>query len=140
MNCPVCGSRMRMRKVAAYRYKESGLPNVILNGGVMEGVCPGRHERLVAVESEAQLLQVIALAILTGTGFLSGREVRYVRETCQITQARLARSMRFARRETIAEWEAEKSPRRDLASEFLLRAVLLGEFKQALEARVPNHL
>jgi len=138
--CPKCGAPLRERKLDQYQYRESGLTNVVLRGGVSEATCPKGHERLVAVQAEPQLLQVIALALLMRRRFLHGKEIRYARETCDLTQAALAKARGMSRRETIAEWESERSPRRDLASEFLLRAVLLGEFKEALERRVPNHL
>jgi DNA-binding transcriptional regulator YiaG len=140
MTCPTCRAPLRERKLDRYQYRESGLNNVVLRGGVSEAICPNGHERLVAVQGEPQLLQVITLALLMRRGFLHGKEIRYARETCDLTQAALAKAMGMSRRETIAEWESERSPRRDLASEFLLRAVLLGEFKEALEGRVPNYL
>ena len=140
VSCPTCGRTLRERELDLYQYKESGLDNVVLRGGVTEAVCPERHDSLISVQAEPQLLQVIALTLLMRRGFLGGKEIRFARETCDLTQAELAKAMRLGRRETIAEWENEKSPRRDLAGEFLLRAVLLGEFKQALELRVPNYL
>ena len=140
MICPTCRVPLREKRLDQYQYRESGLKNVVLRGGVSEAICPNGHERLIAVQAEPQLLQVIALALLMRRGFLHGKEIRYARETCDLTQAGLAKAMGMTRRETITEWESERSPRRDLASEFLLRAVLLGEFKEALEERVPNYL
>jgi len=131
---------LRKKELKAYQYREAGLDNIVLHRGVLEAACPKGHETLIAIQGEAQLLQVIALSLFMRKGFLSGKEIKYAREACDLTQAELAKVMQLNRRETIAEWESEKSPRRDVAAEFLLRAVLVEEFKLALETKVPNHL
>jgi DNA-binding transcriptional regulator YiaG len=140
MICAVCGAALREKTLDRYHYKESGLDNIFLHGGVKEAACPNRHERFIAVAAEPQLLQVITLALLMRPGALSNKELRYARQSCDLTQAQLASAMGLTRRETIAEWEGREAGRRDRATEFLLRAVLLREFKEALEHRVPSHL
>jgi DNA-binding transcriptional regulator YiaG len=139
MKCPNCGATARQRKVRRYAYRESGLDSVVLHGGVTGSICPKGHS-LFAIQGEQQLLQVIALFLIEKRHFLSGQEVRFIRKVCEITQTELARAMHLNRRETIAEWESDAVPRRSLASEFLLRAVLLETFKEVLKNREGNHL
>ena len=139
--CPHCGSqRVHVRHLSSYHYRESGLDDIWLRGkGVLEATCAECGERSVAIRKEQQLLQVIALGLLQRPGFLTGKEIRYLRETCSLTQAGLALALGH-RRATIADWEREVGSRHDRGSEVYLRAILLARFKEVLGDPNRNHL
>ena len=137
--CSRCGSeRITARELQRYRYKQSGLDNVVLYGGVTEIRCGRCRESWTCVEKEWQLLQVIALHLFMKPGHLTGREIRYLRGACDLTQAELAARLDL-RRESIAEREAKKDPGLTLAAEFFLRGVLLKAFRDCLRTEY-NHL
>ncbi len=140
--CPRCGSKnAQAEAVREYRYAESGLPNVLLNGGVTRVSCPNCKKKYVSIQSETQLLQVLALALITSRpGCLTGPEVRYLRQTCELTQADLAKLLGSDRYQTILKWEADSDPRRDPGTEILLRLVLLQAFQEMLAKEGNNHL
>lgn len=140
--CPKCGSSKLQTKPLRrrYHYTESGLDNVWIHDGVMEAVCPSCKSRLISIGNEPQLLQVIAMALLVRPGFLASRELRYLRQACELTQEALAKLLGLSRRATVGEWESEERPRRDPGSELLLRLVLLHAFKEMLEVDGNCHL
>jgi DNA-binding transcriptional regulator YiaG len=136
--CPVCAGRATTRSVPKYHYRESGLDNIWLEGGVIEMVCETRKHRLVAVTKEQQLLQLIARDLLMRPGYLTGGEVRYLRKASGLTQAQLAEHLHLDRRETVAEWEGQQEAKRSQGWEYALRAVLLESFEAVLSK--DNHL
>ena len=138
--CPNCGQRGATEKrVLEYAYKECGLPGVRLFGGVTETSCPQCGESSVRIPKEGQLLQVIALMLLTTPRTLSGPEMKFLRKSCQLSQAALAGQLR-KRRETVAEREAKKDPRLSEAEEAWFRLIILHDFNELLERRDWNHL
>jgi DNA-binding transcriptional regulator YiaG len=138
--CPGCGSRaVAERELTEYRYAECGLPGVKLHGGVLETRCRACGERFVSIQSEGQLLQAIALMLLTGPNRLTGPELRFIRRTCELSQDALARSLR-CRRATVAEREAMGQPRISEAEQIWIRLVLLDEFRKHLEGPDRNFL
>jgi DNA-binding transcriptional regulator YiaG len=139
MNHPNCKGKIETRNVPRYHYRESGLDNIWLEGGVTELVCDACPHRMVAVAMEQQLLQLIARDLLMRPGFLSGREVRYLRKASRLTQANLGEWLHL-RRETIAEWEAQKEAKREAAWEFALRGALLVSFEMVLKDKKQRHL
>lgn len=133
--CPGCGRPgAKERVLTSYRYTESGIPNLWLRGGVTETVCGRCKEKYFGIEKEGQLLQTIALGLLMVPWHLSGHEMRFLRGTCQLSQAKLAAILRL-RRETIAEREGKTNPRIGFADEVLLRLVFLRHFAQELNER-----
>ena len=76
--CPNCGRPgATEERVPEYAYKECGLLGVRLFGGVTATACPLCGESSVRIQKEGQLLQVIALMLLTtpraeGVRFLVG--------------------------------------------------------------------
>jgi DNA-binding transcriptional regulator YiaG len=138
--CPNCGQRGATEKlVAEYAYKECGLAGVRLFGGVTDTSCPHCGESSVRIQKEGQLLQVIALMLLTTPRALSGSEMKFLRKSCGLSQAVLAERLR-KRRETVAEREAKKDPKLSEAEEAWFRLIILHEFKGLLEQRGRNHL
>lgn len=126
--CPSCG-RQTATAVALqrYRYKESGIPNLWLEGGVTETTCSFCKKKHIQINREAQLLQVTALAILEDARPLTGHEMRFLRGAAQMSQSKLAEELRL-RRETIAERESKPNPRIAFADEVLFRMVILRGF------------
>ena len=130
--CPLCGqSGARETRPAEYAYKECGLPGVRLSGGVVETSCTLCGEQSVTILKEGQLLQLIALVLLTTSRKLSGPELRFLRRSCQLSQAALAAHLK-KRRETVAEREAKSDPKLSEAEETWFRLIALREFSEAL--------
>ena len=140
--CPKCGSpRIRTKHVPKYQYRESGLDDIWLEGkGVLEARCASCGARFVRVLKERQLLQVIAVGLLMRPGFLVGKEIRYLRETCGLTQTDLANILGKDRRASITEWETQAEPSRDQAWEYFLRTALLRQFVRMLRDGSKRHL
>ncbi len=138
--CPACGKRKATAsRPPMYRYRESGIPNLWLRGGVIITTCTSCKEELLAIEKEWQLLQMIGLRLLMETRPLSGFEMRFVRGAARLSQARLAELLRL-RRETISERETKENPRIPFAEEVLLRLVILRAFRQHLKEKGNNFL
>lgn len=131
--CPGCGiSSAIARPLPSYHYRESGLANVWLRGGVTETKCTECRQRHYRIENETQLLQVIACGLLVDARPLTGHEMRFLRGACNMSQAQLAEILK-RRRETIAEREAKSSiPGISFADEVVLRWVLLTRFRRHL--------
>ena len=63
--CPNCGrTAAASRELSKYHYKESGLNNVWLSGGVTETKCAECGETFIRIWKEPQLLQLIAMDLL----------------------------------------------------------------------------
>ena len=132
--CPVCGSpNARTERPPRYEYTYCGLSGVVLEGDavVLTG-CDHCGESTSMIQNEAQLLQVIGLAIVLSGPGLTGEELAYLRSLCGISQEDLARAIGRSRRETIADWEGRGSGRvfQKPFDELNLRVVLLSLFKQ----------
>ena len=140
--CPKCGKGgVRTENIDKYHYRESGLDDVWLTGnGVLESECKHCGFKFITILQEQQLLQVIAMGLLMSPASLRGREVRFLRNTCLLTQAQLAALVGKERRESIADWEAQEQPSRDTAWEFFLRAALLTSFTEFIKNEENNHL
>ncbi len=138
--CPLCGqSGVHEKRPTEYAYKECGLPGVRLSGGVVETSCKKCGEKSVTILKEGQLLQLIALALLTTSRKLSGPELRFLRRSCQLSQASLAGHLK-KRRETVAEREAKPDPKLSEAEETWFRLIVLREFNAALKRPEANLL
>ena len=131
MTCQKCGgSNATVRPLVKYHYRESGLANVWLyGGGVLESTCTACRHKSIAVKKEPQLLQVIGMGLLMRASRLRGPELKYLRQTCELTQEDLAKRLEV-RRATVADWEAGEVEKVDKARMLHLRMVLLGEFRQ----------
>src|SRR5206468_7098740 len=120
--CPNCGrSTVRTRPLSRYEYSESGLDGIILTGNlVLSATCSDCGESFVTVLMEQQLLQVIAMDLLIRQGFLNGKELRYLREMCGLTQAELSKRLGLSGRQSVIRWEREAVPDRQWGAELLL--------------------
>ncbi|HMB69167.1 MAG TPA: hypothetical protein VKU85_07635 [bacterium] len=128
--CWRCKAPVRPREIKRYRYRESGLDNVYLRG-VTVHECSRCALKLVDVPREQQVLQVIALVLLSKPLGLSGREMKYLRTICRLTQAELAARLGLGRRETVAERETE-TVTITREADFWFRAVILTRFTEVL--------
>ena len=139
--CAKCGRRSATaRELHEYHYKESGLPNVWLLGGVTETRCSECHETFVQVWKESQLLQVIAVGLLMRPASLTGAELRFLRRACGLSQGGLAEVLRCPRRATVADREGRKNPGLSFPEELGVRAILLKAFQAYLSTPGNNFL
>lgn len=131
--CPNCGkTTASARKLPRYHYKESGLDNVWLHGGVTETTCAACGKKFVRIWKESQLLQVIALELLMGARHLTGPEFRFLRRACGMSQEQFASALKCRRRATVAEREAKQEPGLSFPEEVGIRLVLLKSFNEHL--------
>ena len=106
--CRLCGSLdAHVETPPDFTYEHSGLTGVHLFGKGVEIIdCPACHTKSTTVLHEAQLLQVLGMAVVLGGPGLTGEQLKYVRKLFGMTQEELARAVGKNRRETVAEWEA----------------------------------
>lgn len=139
-SCPGCGNKLApTTQVSEYKYRESGLPGIVLRGGVTRIACDECGAVHFQIEKEGQLLQTIALGLLMKKSHLTGKEMRFLRGACNLTQSALASRLEL-RRETIAEREAKPNPRLTQAEEVWFRIVVLGVFVEYLQRPARNQL
>lgn len=131
--CPACGSsRVRVAYPSDCVYENSGLTGVHLVGkGVAEAACAACGDVTTTVLQEAQLQQVLGMAIVLGGAGLTGEQLRYLRKLFDLTQDELAQAIGKGRRETVAEWESREQARlfRVAYDELGLRVVLISIFR-----------
>jgi len=138
--CPSCGKSKASRRVLdEYRYRESGLDNVVLIGGAVETTCRECSETHIYVPKEGQLLQVIAIALLMKPGHLSGPEMRFLRGAADLTQEDLAERL-HVRRASVADRERKAQPRVRAGDEILFRMVIAQAFTEYIGESDNDHL
>ncbi|MDB5600743.1 MAG: transcriptional regulator [Xanthobacteraceae bacterium] len=88
--------------MSAYRYTESGLDNVLIEG--INILVDDGDEKSVTIPNINALHRVIACGIVSKKSGLSGKELRFLRTEMGMTQAQLAK---VVHREplTISRWE-----------------------------------
>ena len=98
INCPGCGKlAARERDLAEYDFFECGLPGVTLRWGAVETACSDCGEKYFHVRKEGQVLQLLALSLLTSPHHLLGSELRYLRGACELMQEQLAKILKCRR-------------------------------------------
>jgi transcriptional regulator with XRE-family HTH domain len=140
--CPLCGADagLRWQRLKQYRYHESGLDNVMLNGGVWQADCENCGETLVHIEAEAQLLQVIALILLSKEGLLTGPETRFLRKAAGLSQSEMARVLGMNRQPTISAREQKAREVMNPAEDLGFRVLVLRRFLDRLKESGEDHL
>lgn len=88
MNCD-CGSKLNIKKVDLYNYKECGLPNVFL-AGIDVGVCPQCEERFPMIPTILDLYEKIAEAVALKPVTLTYTEVKFLRKQLGLTASQWA--------------------------------------------------
>lgn len=137
--CAFCSSKdMKITRPRLYRYRLSGLDNIYLRGGVIQWECRGCGEGYTQIEGEHGLMQLLAVGVLLKPAMLTGREMRFLRTACHLSQSDLAARLGVTRRAIL---EREKKPRPGLKAdqELGLRAIFMKLFLDQLE-RDGSHL
>lgn len=82
MYCTNCSNKkpLKLKKLAAYSYTDSGLENITLNG-VMECRCPNCGEVSRSFGNIDQLNSAIIDILLAKKDLLSGKEIRFLRSS-----------------------------------------------------------
>jgi putative zinc finger/helix-turn-helix YgiT family protein len=121
MHCAECGATAAIKK-GTYRFRESGLDNVVLKG--IEIVrCPACGEESPIIPNLEGLLRTLALAIVTSKLPLAGPEVRYLRKYLAMSGDQFAR-MLHTDKSTLSKWE-NGAVNIGSKSDLLIRAVAL---------------
>jgi putative transcriptional regulator len=90
-----------------YRYAESGLTNIYLQGGVTRHRT--REGTFVNISDTRGLHRAIAHWLVEDPTPLRGAQLRFLRQEMNITQGELAAFLR-ARRQTLSHWERSRMP------------------------------
>ncbi len=114
--------------MSTYRYTDSGLDNVIIEG--VNFVADDSGEECVMIPNINGLHKTIAHGFVVRRGSMSGRELRFIRTEMGMTQAQLAEMLH---REPLAvsRWERAERPV-DANAEALVRLYAIQEL------RLPN--
>ena len=100
--CSDCGSEAVVER-GAWRFRESGLDNVVLKG--IEIIkCPACGNEEPIIPNLDGLLRVIAVAIVTNRLPLTGAEVRYLRKYLEMSGDQFARIL-HTDKSTLSKWE-----------------------------------
>ena len=92
MMCAICENKkpLKTTSVRAYRYKESGLDNVILHG-VKESRCEACGEVYYSFGDTDKLHHLIAHHLIRKTEVLTGQEIRFLRKFLGFSSAAFAK-------------------------------------------------
>ena len=119
--CSDCGIEAVVER-GTYRFRESGLDNVVLKG--IEIVkCPACGNEEAILPNLNGLLRVIAVAIVTNRLPLTGAEVRYLRKYLEMSGDQFARIL-HTDKSTLSKWETG-AVNIGSKSDLLIRAVAL---------------
>lgn len=114
-----------------YHYTECGLEDVYLVNGYEIRHMDG--EEGVAVKHVDALHQAIGVALVTEKKILSGKELRFLRNEMDLTQAELGQLMGLTD-QSVARWEKDQYEIPN-AADSLLRALYLGHINQTTDLR-----
>ena len=119
--CSDCGKEARVER-GTYRFRESGLDNVVLKG--IEIVkCPACGNEEPIIPNLDGLLRVLSVAIVTNRFPLAGAEVRYLRKYLEMSGEQFARIL-HTDKSTLSKWETG-AVNIGSKSDLLIRAVAL---------------
>ena len=119
--CSDCGSVARVER-GTYRFRESGLDNVVLKG--IETIkCPACGNEDPILPNLDGLLRVLAVALMNNKLPLSGTEVRYLRKYLGMSGEQFARIL-HTDKSTLSKWETG-AVNIGSKSDLLIRAVVL---------------
>ena len=126
---------------SVHEYAEWGLTGIVLVGGVTKvtRAC-GWSRPHYFFERSGQLMQAIALSLLTQPEALTGPEQRFLRRSCRLTQLQMADLLRLRRRETVSDREGIAAQQLAPADEFWFRSVVLAKFRAQLGSDGRNQL
>jgi putative zinc finger/helix-turn-helix YgiT family protein len=119
--CSDCGSEALVER-GTYRFRESGLDNVVLKGiEIVKCSACGNEEPIIP--NLDGLLRIIAVAIVTNRLPLTGAEVRYLRKYLGMSGDQFARIL-HTDKSTLSKWETG-AVNIGSKSDLLIRAVAL---------------
>jgi len=105
MLCYDC--KVKMRKIKTnYRYKESGLNNLILKG-IPAYKCPKCNQINPIIKNIKELHQLVAQRLINKKSVLSGQELIFLRKEIGLKAKELAEKL-GVHKVTISRWENEK--------------------------------
>jgi len=119
--CSDCRKEARVER-GTYRFRESGLDNVVLKGIEMIRCSACGNEDPIIPNLDG-LLRVLAVAIVTSRLPLSGAEVRYLRKYLEMSGEQFARIL-HTDKSTLSKWETG-AVNIGSKSDLLIRAVAL---------------
>jgi putative zinc finger/helix-turn-helix YgiT family protein len=105
--CTNCGGPVKPER-RNYRYTESGLPNVVLQG-VEVAECPSCGHYDVAIRHLARVHRAIALALAKSPVRLTGEQLRFLRKHVGYSGAQLAKYLHTDKTK-ISKWERGADP------------------------------
>ncbi len=105
--CTNCGAPVTTDTVN-YRYTESGLPNIILQGVAM-ATCPNCGEAEVSIPRIAKLHRAIARELANSPARLTGAELRFLRKHLGLSGEEFGRYLHTDKTK-ISKWETEQDP------------------------------
>jgi DNA-binding transcriptional regulator YiaG len=111
--------------MSAYRYAESGLDNIIIEG--VQFLADDNGEDCITIPNVNGLHKAIATGIVTRRASMSGRELRFLRTEMGMTQAELA-AMLHRESLQVSRWERAESPL-DANAETIIRLYAIQELK-----------
>ena len=103
--CTNCGEQVAA-DVRNYRYAESGLPNVVLQG-VLVAECPKCGNSDVAIPRVAKIHRAIARALANSPARLTGPQLRFLRKHLGLSGDELGRYLHTDKTK-ISKWETEE--------------------------------
>ena len=119
--CSDCGKEARVVR-GTYRFRESGLDNVVLKGVEIVKCAACGNEDPILPNLDG-LLRILAVAIVTNRLPLAGAEVRYLRKYLGMSGERFARIL-HTDKSTLSKWETG-AVNLGSKSDLLIRAVAL---------------
>ena len=130
--CSKCGAEARVIR-GSYRFRESGLPNVILQG--IEIIrCPVCGNEDPILPRLNRLMQVVALSMVNKPYRLRGEEIRFLRKYLGKTGEEFARLIHVDKT-TLSKWENNDDRVGDQSDRLIRLLVLaLGEGLQGFAA------
>jgi len=137
-NCTNCGKLAPLDKVN-YRYTESGLSNIVLQG-IQTSTCPNCGNEDILIPRIEKIHRAIAQALANSPGRLNGEQIRFLRTHLGLTGDKLG-SYLHTDRTKISKWERGED-RMGPTTDRLLRllvAVLDSDIRPAVST-IAEHL
>jgi putative zinc finger/helix-turn-helix YgiT family protein len=122
--CPICQDGTLEVRQENYRYVDSGLPNVTLQG-IEVSYCGACGERIVSIERMADLHRALAWTVAAQVGRLQPVQVKFLRKYLGWSGTAFAKVMGTTPA-TVSRWEGGKQPM-GVVAEHLLRALVFRE-------------
>lgn len=105
--CTNCGNRVLSER-RNYRYSESGIPNVVLQG-LPVADCPACGNSDVSIPRMAMIHRAIARALANSPVRLTGSQLRFLRKHLGLSGDELGRYLHTDKTK-ISKWETEQDP------------------------------